>query len=91
MLKELRQDVGLGCPPGVFTKYASESLNAALKRKVNYKETEWLDFNEAMKQLVQAQRDEAVRPLSGHGKFRLDEKYLQHAIPPQNWIKMTPE
>jgi len=56
MLKELRQDVGLGCPPGIFTTNASKSLNAALKRKVNYKETEWPDFNEAMKKLVLVQR-----------------------------------
>ena len=44
-------------PPDIFTTNASESLNAALKKKVNYKETEWPQFNEAVKELILAQRD----------------------------------
>lgn len=39
-LKCIRRDVGLGDPPDIFTTNASESLNAALKKKVNYKEME---------------------------------------------------
>ena len=42
-------------PPDIFTTNASESLNAALKKKVNYKETEWPEINQAMKQFVLAQ------------------------------------
>ena len=30
----------LGCPPQLFTTNASESVNAILKNKVNYKKTE---------------------------------------------------
>ena len=37
MLKDVRIAVGLGYPPDIFTTNASESLNAALKKKVNYK------------------------------------------------------
>lgn len=51
MLKDIRTVVGLGSPPAIFTTNASESLNAALKKKMNFKETEWPEFNEAMKNL----------------------------------------
>ena len=44
MLKDVRIAAGLGYPPDIFTTNASESLNAALK-KVNYKKTEWPEFN----------------------------------------------
>ena len=90
-LKFLRRDVGLGNPPDIFTTNASESLNAALKKKVNYKETEWPQFNEAVKQLILAQRDEVIRALSGRGKYRLDKEYSNFLVTPQNWIKMTPD
>ena len=39
MLKSSRTAAGLGCPPGIFTTNSSESLNAAIKRKVNFKES----------------------------------------------------
>lgn len=32
MLRPVREDSGLGCPPALFTTNASESLNAVLKR-----------------------------------------------------------
>ena len=90
-LKFLRRDVGLGDPPDIFTTNASESLNAALKKKVNYKETEWPQFNEAVKELILAQRDEVIRALSGRGKYRLVKEYTSFLVTPQNWIKMTPD
>lgn len=37
MRKDLRESAGLGSPPSIFTTNGSESLNAALKRKVNLK------------------------------------------------------
>ena len=85
----LRRDVGLGDPPEIFTINASESLNAALKKKVNYKETEWPQFNEAVKELISAQRDEVIRAISGQGKYRLVKEYLSFQVTPQNCIKMT--
>jgi len=85
-LKCLRGDVD---PPEIFTTNASESLNAALKKKVNYKETEWPQFNEAVKELISAQRDEVIRAISGRGKYRLVEEYSSFQVTPQNWIKMT--
>ena len=51
MLKSTRTAAGLGYPPEIFTTNSSESLNATIKRKVNYKESEWPEFNEYMRQL----------------------------------------
>ena len=70
MLKDVRIAVGLGYPPDIFTTNASESLNAALKKKVNCKETEWPEFNQPMKQFVLAQREETICALSGRGQYR---------------------
>ena len=45
MRKDLREAFGLGSPPAQFTTNSSKSINAALKRKVNHKESEWPQFN----------------------------------------------
>lgn len=37
MLRPIREECGLGCLPDPFTTNASESINAMLKRKVDYK------------------------------------------------------
>ena len=49
MRKNLWKSVGLGYPPAVYTTNASESLDAVIKREVNYKETEWSRFNDELK------------------------------------------
>ena len=82
MLKNIRSDVGLGFPPDIFTTNSSKSLNAAIKRRLNYKESEWPEFNETMKQHVLAQRDEVIRALSGRGQFRLDREYAHLIVSP---------
>ena len=91
MLKSSRTAAGLGCPPGIFTTNSSESLNAAIKRKVNFKESEWPEFNESIKPLVLSQRDEVVRSLSGRGKYRLDKEYAHLIVAPEQWTRMRPE
>ena len=41
MRRDLRESAGLGSPPSNFTTNSSESVNAAIKRKVNYKEHQY--------------------------------------------------
>ena len=65
MLKDLRTTAGLGSPPAKFTTNRSESINAVVKRKVNFKETEWPEFNKQLRQIVTEQREETIRALSG--------------------------
>ena len=91
MRKDLRESVGLGCPPSKFTTNASESINAAIKRKVDYKESGWPELTDKMKQFVESQRDEVIRALSGRGQFRLEHKYSHYGVSAQSWQKMTSE
>ena len=56
MLKDLGISVGLGFPPTIYTTNAIESLNAVIKRKIHYKETEWPEFNDQLKELVDTER-----------------------------------
>lgn len=89
MLKDVRTAAGLGYPPSKFTTNASESLNAVMKRKVDYSETQWSLFNDHMKELVLEQRDEVIRALSGRGKYQLCKPYEHLQVQPQEWVKMT--
>jgi len=91
MLKSTRTATGLGYPLEIFTTNSSESLNATIKRKVNYKESEWPEFNEYMRQLVMSQRDKVLWSLSGRGQYRLEKEYAHLVIAPQQCMKMKPE
>ena len=74
MRADITESVVLGCPPKNFTTNASESINAMMKRKVNYKESEWPQFNEAVKELIRA--------LSDRGQFRLIEQFSHYSVSP---------
>ena len=82
MRADLRQSVGLGSPPKIFTTNASESINAMIKQKVNYKESEWLQFSEEVKQLVKQQGEEIIRALSGRGQYCLIQQFSQYSVSP---------
>ena len=90
MRRDVREAVGLGCPPSIFTTNNSESLNASIKRKVDYKQHEWPQFNKLMKDFVVAQRDEVIRSLSGRGQYRLAPEFGHLATSLSDWSKMTP-
>ena len=91
MRKDLREAAGLGSPAGTFTTNASESVNAAIKRKVEYKESEWPTFNDKIKQLAKQQREEVIRSLSSRGQYRLLPQYLHFGVPTTKWGKMKPD
>ena len=91
MRRDLREAAGLGSPPTIFTTNPSESLNAVLKKKVDYKQHEWPKFNEHLKQLVEGQRDEVIRSLSGRGQYRLCAQYSFLSASILEWSKMRPE
>ena len=88
MRKDLRGASGLGSPPTQFTTNGSESINAALKRKVNHKESDWPQFNEHLKAYVESQREEILRALSGRGQYRLNLEFAHYGVSTQEWIKM---
>ena len=91
MLRSVRESAGLGLPPSTFTTNASESINAMLKRKVNYKESEWPQFCSEVQQLVKQQQEEVIRALSGRGQYRLLSQYSHYSVSASVWGKMRPE
>lgn len=42
MLRHVREEAGLGCPPDAFYTNASECINGIIKVKMNYKRSELL-------------------------------------------------
>ena len=66
MRRDLREFVGLGSPPLQFTTNASESINAAIKREVGYKESAWPEFNQKMRKF-NAKR--SLEPCLGGGSI----------------------
>ena len=91
MRKDLRESVGLGSPPAIFTTNGSESINALIKKKVNHKESDWPQFNNHIKQLVTSQHEEIIRALSNRGQYRLKSEYEHYGVTTQEWVKMRPD
>ena len=69
MRRDLHESAGLGSPPAKFTTNASKSLNATIKGRVNFKESDWPEFISDMKQYVESQREKIIRSLSGRGQY----------------------
>ena len=90
MRRDVREAVGLGCPPSTFTTNSSESLNASIKQRMDYKQHEWPQFNRLIREFVMAQRDEVIRSLSGRGQYRLVLEFSHLSTSLNNWSKMTP-
>ena len=48
-------------------------------------------FNKHIEQLVESQRDEVIRALSGRGQYRPLPQFQYLGVPIQNWMKMRPD
>ena len=88
MRKDLREAAGLGSPPAIFTTNSSEAMNSVIKKQVAYKKTQWPEFVREMKELVDSQRSEIIRALSGRGRYRLTENYQRLGVSLDEWNKM---
>ena len=86
MLKPIRIEAGLGDPPLLFTTNASESINALLKRKVDYKKNELPEFLEKLKQAIDDQERELERAIIGRGKYRFATKFQHLTQPEEKWF-----
>jgi len=56
---------------------------------MNFKETEWPEFNEAMKKFVMVMRDDIIHATYGRGQYRVMQEYVGLLVSHQEWIKMT--
>ena len=91
MLKPVREEAGLGLPPSSFTTNACESINAMLKRKVEYKKNELPTFMNHLKQLAEEQEREVERAVIGRGKYKFVKEYKCLEISETDWFRMSRE
>ena len=75
MRRDLRESAGLGSPPLQFITNASESINAAIKHEVGYKESAWPEFDQKMRKFIESQQEDILRALSGRGQYRLTSEF----------------
>ena len=91
-LKEDRELAGLGSPPLSYYTNPNESINSALKRKVNFTKQQWPAFNDSMKEFVGQQQREVEKAIVGGGKFVLWDAYKCFEVTEAGkWWKMTEE
>ena len=89
MLKPVREMAGLGSSPEQFSTNASESINAMLKAKVDYKRSELPVFVQKMRELAHDQQREFERALINKGNFKLKDQYKFMMVPEDKWCKMS--
>lgn len=78
----------LGSPPSIFTTNSSESVKAALKWKVDFKESEWPAFNKHVEPFVESQRNEHFQ-VTVSIIFCLN--FSTWVFPPRTGEKMRPD
>ena len=91
MTSSVRTQAGLGKPPKRFTTNANESFNSILKRRVDFKRSEWPRFNKVMKDLAEEQQAEFEKAVSGKGEYELADEFKYLDVSHLNWILMSPE
>ena len=91
MLRPIRESAGLGTPPDEFTTNPSESANAVLKTKVNYKRSELPEFMQSILELVREQQHELERTAIRRGKYRFQDAYSHLKVAERKWFGMTTE
>ena len=89
MLRAVREDCGLGNPPNIFTTNASESVNAMLKNRMDYKKSELPIFVEKLKEICNEQDKEVERAILCRGKYRFREEYKFLEVSESKWFTMN--
>ena len=88
MIASVRTAAGLGNPPEGYTTNASESLNV-LKRKVNFKRSEWPQFNNVLFDLIREQQEEFEKAVFSQGEYKMVDEYQDLQVTHLNWIQMN--
>ena len=90
ILKQSRIKAELGNPPSHFTTNSSESMNAVLKSKVDYKKSELPVFLKKLKSVIDEQQSELEWAIIDHGKYRLCDEYKKLEVKEDHWfMKMS--
>ena len=91
MLRPVREKAGLGIPPTAFTTNASESINAMLKRKVDYKRNDLPVFLEKVKELIQEQDEEIEKAVISRGKYAVHPEFKKLVKTESEWFTKMKE
>ena len=91
MLRSVREEAGLGCPPDAFYTNASECINNVIKVKVKYKRSELPKFISKFHELCEEQEQEVERAVIQRGKYHLRSEYQHMTVSESKWFKMTKE
>ena len=91
MLKPVREKAGLGKPPTAFTTNASESINALIKKKVDYKRNELPVFLKELKEAIDEQDNEISRALIGRGKYTVRSELKRFQKTETQWFTKMKE
>ena len=70
MLQGIREKAGLGSPPSTFTTNSSETINSIIKKHVNFKSHQLVEFVDLLKEAVDEQEHDLERAVIGQGKYR---------------------
>ena len=89
MIRDVREESGLGSPPIPFTTNTSETANYMLKNKVNYKKNELPEFLQRYRELVNDQEREVELAVTNRGNYELRSQYKSWHIPETKWFTMS--
>ena len=68
MFRPIHEEAGLGSPPVAFYTNASETINATIKAKVQYKRNKLPQFISKLRELASEQQQEVEKAVIGQGK-----------------------
>ena len=87
MIACVRTRAGLGKPPKCFTTNSSESVNNLLKRKVDFKRSEWPHFNKVLRTLVDEQNAEFQKAIFGESEYEFAAEFKHLQVPNLDWMQ----
>lgn len=91
LLRLVREQAGLGCPPEHFTTNASKSVNAFLINKVDHKRSELPDCLKKLKEVISEQDEELSRAVIVKGKYAIRPGFKKLEKTEAQWFSMKEE
>ena len=91
-LEDIHELAGLGCPPVPYYTNANESINRAIKDKVNFTKQQWPIFNEKMKEFIEQQQRDVDMAIVGGGRLQIWDKFKHFEVSDTGkWWRMSDE
>ena len=87
MLKAAREHAGLWRPPTAYYNNIPESINAVIKRGVQFEEREMTKFCQEMSILVMRQKEDVDSAILNHGPYCLTPTFLYLEVPQDEWFR----